>query len=702
MKIIRKSKKGFTIVELVIVIAVIAVLAAVLIPTFISLTAKANKASDESLVTSLNKALAIEEVDHKVNNMHDAVESLKREGYLASALVTKSDQKLLYDLDTNRFLLEEDKESGKADYKYWTIADAYDADNQAYSIYASDNFQTTNIANLKVGFDAGDSNVVESISYVGRTEAQDVFIRTNGGSLTINAANDKVTHYGIANKVDIQAVASTSYVENGIVSIAKIKTGRIVVTPEAVLTSIHVVETNGNFNNIKVAVVGNAELPDFTRDDVTMNDGDKKLVIEVQSIATLAAVDESPEYIWISKTAGTTSTDVATSATTLDDTTKVPSTSQTASAKAVANDVVEGTTAEELAEMEAVATRYAGGQGIESNPYLLATKTHFGSLDEDYHNGVSAGKYYKLVNDIDLGKTYPIGSMSLSAGSAGSASQGYTITYSSSFEGSIDGDNHSITYSMVTDDGFASGSNVVGLFGSIKNSTIKNLIINANVSSTKNAWVGGLAGFGWYCNLENVVINGSVTGDKDVGGFFGYYANNGIDTTNTFKNCINNATVTCNSKRTGDNYAICGGFIGQLSPEEGSAPYTVYSLIFDNCQSNGSIIVGTTTAANTAASYFVGFASDNGANEGRNIRFVFNNCSIGNDASFSSTLGDTRTKNNKAIYCGSSVEAIQSCPAIKYVGVTSNLWGVNPSNGAKVKVVVNNVEQDMSLYFVTE
>ena len=39
----RRSKKGFTIVELVIVIAVIAILAAVLIPTFTSVISNANK-----------------------------------------------------------------------------------------------------------------------------------------------------------------------------------------------------------------------------------------------------------------------------------------------------------------------------------------------------------------------------------------------------------------------------------------------------------------------------------------------------------------------------------------------------------------------------------------------------------------------------------------------------------------------------------
>ena len=58
-----KSKKGFTIVELVIVIAVIAILAAVLIPTFSSLLKKANQSADQQAVHQMNVALAAEEAE---------------------------------------------------------------------------------------------------------------------------------------------------------------------------------------------------------------------------------------------------------------------------------------------------------------------------------------------------------------------------------------------------------------------------------------------------------------------------------------------------------------------------------------------------------------------------------------------------------------------------------------------------------------
>ena len=54
------NKKGFTIVELVIVIAVIAILAAVLIPTFTNLIKKANESSDMQAARQMNTFLSAE------------------------------------------------------------------------------------------------------------------------------------------------------------------------------------------------------------------------------------------------------------------------------------------------------------------------------------------------------------------------------------------------------------------------------------------------------------------------------------------------------------------------------------------------------------------------------------------------------------------------------------------------------------------
>ena len=75
----RNNKKGFTIVELVIVIAVIAILAAVLIPTFAGIIKKANLSADQQAVRQLNEAIAIVSVDKKFESIDDVTVALLNE-----------------------------------------------------------------------------------------------------------------------------------------------------------------------------------------------------------------------------------------------------------------------------------------------------------------------------------------------------------------------------------------------------------------------------------------------------------------------------------------------------------------------------------------------------------------------------------------------------------------------------------------------
>ena len=63
----RNNKKGFTIVELVIVIAVIAILAAVLIPTFAGIINKAHESADIQAVRQMNTALAVDAVTNETD-----------------------------------------------------------------------------------------------------------------------------------------------------------------------------------------------------------------------------------------------------------------------------------------------------------------------------------------------------------------------------------------------------------------------------------------------------------------------------------------------------------------------------------------------------------------------------------------------------------------------------------------------------------
>ena len=59
----KKMKKGFTIVELVIVIGVIAILSAILIPTFVNLTKKANDARALQEVSDAYSVYVLDAVD---------------------------------------------------------------------------------------------------------------------------------------------------------------------------------------------------------------------------------------------------------------------------------------------------------------------------------------------------------------------------------------------------------------------------------------------------------------------------------------------------------------------------------------------------------------------------------------------------------------------------------------------------------------
>ena len=74
----KMNKKGFTIVELVIVIAVIAIMSAVLIPTFSGIIKKSRESSDQSAVRNMNQILA-GEVDN-IDDINDVFALLSENG----------------------------------------------------------------------------------------------------------------------------------------------------------------------------------------------------------------------------------------------------------------------------------------------------------------------------------------------------------------------------------------------------------------------------------------------------------------------------------------------------------------------------------------------------------------------------------------------------------------------------------------------
>ena len=254
----KANKKGFTIVELVIVIAVVAILAAVLIPTFVSVVNKANVSNDTALVKNINITLAAEEItDGKPATMHDALVMAERGGFDVSKLTPRSSGDIVWDSATNRFALvdkdgkkvfsENDKDIPQNASVWKIVKDLNGAKgNTKYSSYlAGDN--ATGAVVVSTGFDAGKNMGLSTVTY--KTDSkQDVVIRTNGGDFIVNAKNSHVEHYYIANVVDVQAVSGSTYVEYGVVGKMTVAAGKKVAVKSAAVVG-EIIGSNEDITN---------------------------------------------------------------------------------------------------------------------------------------------------------------------------------------------------------------------------------------------------------------------------------------------------------------------------------------------------------------------------------------------------------------------------------------------------------------------
>ena len=267
------NRKGFTIVELVIVIAVIAILSAVLIPTISSLIKTAQTSADITLVKNVNLILATERATEGKNaTMQDALEDVFDGGYDIKKLSpTNSDNFILWDQESDNFVLYADGEYNNAGaevsvdtnalYKLWNIYTEM-PEAQTYSIYW--NGGDLDVANVSVGFDAGTS-AVATVNYA-TDAAQNAIIRTNNGTLTVEASNATVNHYGEADEVYVNAVSENTFNLFG-------KVGYIEVAADQ-----HVVLKTGSKANAIYAPDADIDVENGQSNDIVVTEGNKESV----------------------------------------------------------------------------------------------------------------------------------------------------------------------------------------------------------------------------------------------------------------------------------------------------------------------------------------------------------------------------------------------------------------------------------------
>ena len=225
----KNSRKGFTIVELVIVIAVIAILAAVLIPTFSSLIQKANLSADKQAVREMNLALAADEKLHgKAADVETAAAILARAGYNADNwLCLTKGYEVYWHKQENRLVLYN---ASTAQIEY---PETYDADAMLDATQQFDLYNANHMEAIKQDFTLGVSNSGSSLDSI-----------QSSGSATQQAALGSLKD-AIANNDKLQSVIGV----NG-------DSVYVYGTKEIVSNS-----SNGSFASMQIVAVGDTQTP---------------------------------------------------------------------------------------------------------------------------------------------------------------------------------------------------------------------------------------------------------------------------------------------------------------------------------------------------------------------------------------------------------------------------------------------------------
>ena len=489
-------RRGFTIMELVIVIAVIAVLAAVLIPTFANLTERANESADTQTVENLNTILRADETidGEKPATMQEALEHALSGGYNVSALTPTSDgNSILWNQEDNRFVLA-DSETGEiiakddittdttaTGYTYWAVVGDSDdlevAEAKSFSrYYTSADVITDNAVSANAGVDVSALETAVDITYSKAASAQDVVINGNGGALTVNADTDTVSAYGVFSSVDGKAVADESL-------------------------------------HIYAEVTGNISI------------ADGRLVIETGSSAAGVLVTGASVTIVVNDAANL-GTIAAATGVSVDFNDIVTNNTNTPTSEIISTTPVDTT----------IADNFAGGIGTEASPYLIATAEQFKNISSLYSAKTAEGVEYsgtvyifKQIADIEL------------------PSFSYYIPF---FTGTYDGGNYILSFAENV-----TRSSFFYFFGTVFDSvTLKNI----NIELTANQPASLVYSSDWRTDIteltyQNVTIdsNGAtVLANTTNFGFFGCYPVYNFSSVR-FIDCVNNANLINQGTSTG-------------------------------------------------------------------------------------------------------------------------------------------------------
>ena len=584
----QRMKKGFTIVELVIVIAVIAILSAILIPTFVNVTRAANVAADQAAAKNMNEILAIANAQGiKVDNMTDVIKVVNDGGYVIENLnPTAQGYHYVWDSESNQILYLNEKyeiaysskntTTTTPNANWWTTVktsgEFKTITDKGISVYVAKEITENLIVTKLVSIDTGYTEITGALTMTS-DETGDVILRGKFNEVTINCPMANISQYGSVTTLTVTAVKDASYHVFGVVGTASIASGRMEIEPSGTIITLAKATSPSTVN-----IVNNGSI--VTVDSgVTINTNNG---IIKSNVGTVTKNDG-----WVKDSSGGT--------------------------------ISGGTNPAATTEKP---------QNFSDVNINVGTAAELENIATAVNNGANyADCVITLTADIDLtNRTWtPIGEKQ-----------------DKPFIGTFDGNNHKIIglsntgyvggASFYIDDIQKDGTGAFALFNFITgNTTIKNLSVSCNISGDgsgvagivaviNNVITGGVAG---DILIKNCKVSGSITGKDKVGGIVGstYISTSegqNVTVNVRIEDCENSANVI-GANRVGGIAGTNGRESGKINGVDAKG---VATREFVNCSNIGTI-KSTGTTDNACAGGIIGFES---AIPGTGCT-IFSNCS---------------------------------------------------------------------------
>lgn len=203
-------KNGFTVIELVIVIAIIAILAAVAIPTFAGVIKDAQVSAKIQTAENINKLLIIDEISNdKPLCMQDALAILSDSGFGYADFSVENGMLIIWSRKENRVAVVDtnmkdvytnDREALPADkLDFWQVTSEIPEEYNT-SLYLTDAFLDSTVE-IGTGIDLGTNTNVKEVIYEDSDEKEkQTLIRTNSNDCAVSISNlsDTVEVLGLA------------------------------------------------------------------------------------------------------------------------------------------------------------------------------------------------------------------------------------------------------------------------------------------------------------------------------------------------------------------------------------------------------------------------------------------------------------------------------------------------------------------------